>query len=183
MNPKKIKGVYTVRAGLSAVVNGYAFAGNNRNSQLVASDSQMLTFRCDDIRVPLNNTCSFISNNNMRIKRARIVTNGAAGLRPSVNNKAANILLVGRALNDITSQDLGSIYLGFDFFNEWQEIDASFLPTKVNDNFYFSFDKSYTRLTIDDYNIQDEYIGESFNAVLEMIIDTAGILDNNGGIV
>lgn len=102
MDPKKIKGVYTVRAGLSAVVNGYTFAGNNRNSQLVATDSQMLTFRCDDIRVPLNNTCSFISNNNMRIQRARIVTNGAAGLRPSINNKAANILLVGRALNDLS---------------------------------------------------------------------------------
>lgn len=183
MNPKKIKGTYTVRAGLSAVVNGYTFAGDNRNAQLVANDSQMLNFRCDDIRVPLNNTCSFISNNNIRIKSARIVTNGAAGLRPAINNKAANILLLGRALNDITSQNLGSIYLGFDFFNEWQEIEADFLPSKVNDNFYFSFDKDYTRLTVDDYNIQEEYIGESFNAVLEMIIDTAGILDKNGGVV
>jgi hypothetical protein len=57
------------------------------------------------------------------------------------------------------------------------------LPKKVNDNYFLSIDKNYTKLFIDDYNVQDEYIGQTFGAVLEMLVDTAGVLDNGGVIV
>ena len=41
----------------------------------------------------------------------------------------------------------------------------------------------YTKFFIDDYNVQDDYVGQNFTAVLEMLIDTAGVLDNAGGVV
>jgi hypothetical protein len=73
--------------------------------------------------------------------------------------------------------------MGLDFFNQWQDVDFEYLPQKVNENYYLSIDKQYSKLYFDDYNIQDEYIGQTFNATLEMIIDTAGVLDVGGVIV
>lgn len=183
MDPKKIKGVYTVRADVSAIVNGYTFTNNNRNAILTASSDFILNFNCTEIQNPIYNKVSFISNNKLHIKAARIVTNGAPGLQSSINYRAANFWLIGRATEDATSQALKPIFFGIDFFNEWQQLDIEYLPEKVNDNYYLSIDKDYSRLTIDDYNLQSEYEGETFKAFLELVIDTAGILSQNGGVV
>jgi hypothetical protein len=62
-------------------------------------------------------------------------------------------------------------------------VNVKYLPAKVNDNYYLSINKDYTKFFIDDYNIQDDYIGQNFTAVLELLVDTAGVLDNAGGVV
>lgn len=181
---KPIKGKYILRAGLSSIVNGYAFTNADRNAELSATDDFMLMLSCDDIDRPINTAVSLISENRLNLLAARILTSGAPGLQPAANSsKAATILLVGRAANDITSESLGGFTFGLDYYNEWQDVGVTFLPKKVNDNYYLSIDKNYSKLTLDDYNLQSAYEGETFSAYLELLVDTAGVLDNGGNVV
>lgn len=181
---KLIKGKYILRAGLSSIVNGYAFTAADRNAELSATDDFMLTLSCDDIDRPINTAVSLISENRLNVLAARILTSGAPGLQPAANSsKAATILLVGRSDNDITSESLGGFTFGLDYYNEWQDVGVTFLPKKVNDNYYLSVDKNYSKLTLDDYNLQSAYEGETFSAYLELLVDTAGVLDNGGNVV
>lgn len=184
MNPKKIKGQYTLRADITPIVNGYTFTGADRNAESAATDDFMLSLSCDEIDRPILNSVSLITNNKLFIKKARILTSGAEGLRRALNSSiAASVLIVGRSANDVTSTALGGFTMGLDFFNQWQDEDFEYLPQKVNENYYLSIDKQYSKLYFDDYNIQDEYLGQTFKATLEMIIDTAGVLDVGGVIV
>ena len=184
MDPKKIKGTYILRASLNDVVSGFAFTGADRNTELSAASDFLLNLACADINRPTNTAVSLISNNILNIKAARILTPGAAGLRVALNSQvAATITIVGRALADVSAEALGGFTFGLDLFNEWQDVNVKYMPAKVNDNYYLSINKDYTKFFIDDYNIQDDYVGQTFAAVLEMLVDTAGVLDNGGGVV
>lgn len=184
MKPHKIKGIYTVRASLADVVNSYQFTGADRNAELSAAADFMLLTTCDDIDRPLNTDISFKSDNVLNIKAARIITNGAAGLRPALNSSVAAVLtIIGRAINDVTGDALGGFTFGLDYFNEWQELNVKFFPEKVNDNYFLSVNHTYSKLYVDDYNVQDDYLGQTFTATLELLIDTAGVLDHAGDIV
>ena len=41
----------------------------------------------------------------------------------------------------------------------------------------------YNQITLDDYNINTNYLGETFTPILEMMVDTAGLLDFFGEVV
>lgn len=184
MNPQRIKGQYILRASIDDVVNSYQFTGSDRNAELSASSDFMLLLKCADIDRPVNTSVSLVSNNALNIKAARILTNGAAGLRASVNSQiAATLTIIGRATNATSAESLGGFTFGLDMFNEWQDVNVKYLPKVVNDNYFLSIDHSYTKLFVDDYNVQDDYLGQSFSATLEMLIDTAGVLDNGGNLV
>lgn len=184
MNPEKIKGLYTLRADITPIVNGYTFTSADRNAECAATDDFMLYLFCNEIERPILNSVSLITNNKLFVKKARILTSGAEGLRRALNSSiAASVLIVGRSENDITSTALGGFTMGIDSFNQWQDVDFEYLPQKVNENYYLSIDKQYSKIYFDDYNIQDKYIGQTFRATLEMIIDTAGVLDVGGVIV
>lgn len=184
MDPKKIKGTYILRAGLDDIVNGYTFTNNDRQVSLTANDAFMLNFTCEDIHRPVNTDVSFISNNKLFIKRARVLTVGAPGLQGAANSAvAAGFNVIAKATNSTSADNVGAFTFSLDFYNEWQELNIEFLPTRVNDNYYFSLDGVYTSLTLDDYNLQSAYEGETFKAVLELEIDTAGLFDHNGEVV
>ncbi len=181
---KLIKGKYILRASLSDLVDGYTFTNDDRAAVLQPAADFLLNLSCDDIDRPINTTVSLISENRLNVLAARIITSGAPGLQRAIDaSKAATILLVGRSEYDITSESLGGFTFGIDDFNEWQDVGVSFLPKKVNDNYYLSVDHAYSRITVDDYNLQSAYEGETFNAFLELMIDTAGVLDNGGNVV
>ena len=177
-------GTYILRASLNDVVSGFEFTGTDRNTELSPSSDFILNLACADINRPVNTAVSLISNNVLNIKAARILTPGAVGLRGSLNSQvAANITIVGRASADVAADSLGGFSFALDNFNEWQDVNVKYLPAKVNDNYFLSINKDYTKFFIDDYNIQDEYVGQNLAAVLEMLVDTAGVLDNAGVVV
>ena len=184
MDPKRIKGTYILRASLNDVVSGFSFTGSDRNTELSPASDFLLNLACADINRPVNTAVSLISNNVLNIKAARILTPGAAGLRGALNSQvAANITIVGRASADVAADSLGGFSFALDNFNEWQDVNVKYLPAKVNDNYYLSINKDYTKFFIDDYNVQEDYVGQNFTAVLEMLVDTAGVFDNAGGVV
>ena len=65
-------------------------------------------------------------------------------------------------------------------FNEWQKLDDYWEPYKLTKEEKFNISLTAGKLNIDDFNIQDNYIGETVNFKIELAIDTAGIvLDDN----
>jgi hypothetical protein len=184
MDPKKIKGTYILRASLNDVVSGFKFTGADRNTELSPASDFLLNLACADINRPVNTAVSLISNNVLNIKAARILTPGASGLRGALNSQVCgSITIIGRATAAVSAESLGGFTFALDHFNEWQDVNVKYLPAKVNENYFLSINKDYTKFFIDDYNIQVEYIGQNFTAVLEMLVDTAGVLDNAGDIV
>ncbi len=184
MDPKKIKGTYILRASLNDVVSGFSFTGTDRNAELSPASDFLLNLACADINRPVNTAVSLISNNVLNIKAARILTPGAVGLRGALNSQvAATVTIVGRATANVAAESLGGFSFALDNFNEWQDVSVKYLPAKVNDNYFLSINKNYTKFFIDDYNVQNEYLGQNFTAALEMLVDTAGVLDNAGEVV
>lgn len=181
MDKKKILGNYTVRCSLNSFMNGFVFTGNDRETVLQPSTDEIKNFYCSEIDRPVYKDISFLSNNILRIKEARIVTFGAAGLRPSKSEKAANFFISAFKDNDITSEELGSFSFSLDFFNVWEKVNINFIPNNENSNknYYLGMkaNTGYNQITLDDYNINTKYIGETFTPILEMLVDTAGLLD------
>lgn len=179
----KILGKYNIYADVSALVNSYQFTNGDRNVELQATADGMLTFYCSDINRPVNRSVTFSKDNVLKIRRARIITDGAPGLQ-SNTSPAASVLLIAKNTNDVSADPLGGVMMSFANYNEWQDFNIDFLQSgATGSNFYFMLDHTYSKLNVDDYNIQDAYVGETFKATLQLEVDTAGLIDNGGNIV
>lgn len=185
---KPIRGNYIIEGDLTSLLNGYQFTGTDRNVNIIHSTGYGLLWELKAIEDRYNyRTAHFVANNKLKIKRARLSTPGAVGLRAAVDRSAAIV-----SLNSCDGlgvwQSLGDppIVLKFSRFNEWEDFDIGFLSEKaISAGFkQYYLEVSDLRLWIDDYNIQTAYIGETFGLSLEIEIDTAGMLiDYSGEVV
>lgn len=188
-NAKSIRGNYVIEGDLTSLLNGYQFTGTDRDVNIVNGRGFGLLWNLKAIEDRyLYRTAHFVANNKVKIKRARLSTPGAVGLRAGVGEQiAARVILdSARGLGDWNPIGDPSIMLRFSRLNEWENFDITFLSEEAEgeglDQFYFMIND--LRLWIDDYNIQRAYIGETFGLVLEMEIDTAGmVIDYDGEIV
>lgn len=185
----KILGKYILRASLEDFTTGFTFSGANRNTRLNVSDDVMLSFDCSDLSDGTTNSdLSFNSNAILKIRRARIITTGAVGLRSAVGGTAARLFLTAHDANDTASDEIGTMCLMLDEYNVWSPVNIDFIPkTHANDNYFLAADKTVglvnTFLSIDDFNIQNDYIGETFKPYLELEVDTAGMYNTSMEIV
>jgi hypothetical protein len=179
----KILGKYIVRASLDDFADGFTFANGDRDQRLTVNDDAVLNFECTDITRPLNNAVSFVSNNVLKIRAVRILTTGAEGLRGGLDDKAANILFKAFADNTTTTP-VGTFQVLVDRFNEWCPVNIDFMARSApNQNFFIGIDHTYSFLSLDDYNIDENYVGQGFVPYVELDIDTAGIFDYDGKLV
>lgn len=190
VNAKPIRGNYVIEGDLTSLLNGYQFTGTDRDVDIVNGSGLGLFWNLKAIEDRyLYRTAHFVANNKVKIKRARLNTPGAVGLRSGVSAGIAASVIIdssGGPLNDWNPIGDPSIVLRFSKFNEWENFDLTFLSEEAEeeglDQIYFMINE--LRLWIDDYNIQSAYIGETFGLILEMEIDTAGmVIDYDGEIV
>lgn len=190
VNAKPIRGNYVIEGDLTSLLNGYQFTGTDRDADIVNGSGLGLFWSLKAIEDRyLYRTAHFVANNKVKIKRARLNTPGAVGLRSGVSAGIAASVIIdssGGPLNDWNPIGDPSIVLRFSKFNEWENFDLTFLSEEAEgeglDQIYFMINE--LRLWIDDYNIQSAYVGETFGLILEMEIDTAGmVIDYDGEIV
>lgn len=180
----KILGKYILRASLEDFTTGFTFTGANRQTVLNLGSSTMLSFDCSDIKRNNDTSAlSFNSNAVLKIRRARIVTTGAAGLRSALGYKAAQIFLTAHDSNDIASDALGNCCVSLDNYNEWENVNVDFMPwTHSNENYFMAASNSIglqnAFLSVDDFNVQADYVGQTFKPYLEIEVDTAGGMFN-----
>lgn len=179
MKNSKIQGNYLIELDLTNFSQNFTFQGNNRNTVLnpVGGTYQPAVRMMNSYNHGRNVT--FIKDNVLKLKRGKIVTFGADGLRGGfdINDISGNIAQINLILaerNDLVSS-YGEIDLRFNRYNEWEDFNAEIL---VNQNapskYVFNVD-GLSYLSVDDYNIQSAYIGQGFKSKLVLDIDTAGL--------
>lgn len=189
MDKKSICGVYNIIANITDCFNssGILLANSGRNVNVNAAHGNKLSFN-----LVSNGTYSeyvrFIKQNVLKIKKARLITVGAEGLRAgNAYTMAASIMLEPRKEDDQSGTSNNFCVLKFPRFNEWTEfnIDLNLWQnsTITGDVVHLGLVSQMSDIHFDDYNIQSAYVGERFKLSLEMIVDTAGMIKWNGGII
>lgn len=182
-----IAGIYTISAPLNAQ---YTLTGADRNA----------AFSINAPDAPLNLSCtscgyaSYVAamyDTSVKIKRARLVSAGAPGLQRNEQAAAGSFVLAARALDEnLNYQTLDSVVIKFGNWNEWQNVDFDLRPYKTACNFSASQINQHKPVDLfalyqnsgfhcDDYNLQAAYIGETFTPVLELEIETAGMVEKS----
>lgn len=124
----------------------------------------------------------FFCNVKAVIKRARLFTPGSPGVHGAKDTIAAAIQLWPYCYDGLTETDAANVLqLRFTDYNEWQEFGTAieaFELAKLWPRYNLRIKAgSPSVLTVDDYNLQSAYEGESLYAMLQMEIDTAGMWD------
>lgn len=183
MAKKQIQGNYTIIADFTGAFSPAPnIENNNRNRNKSASISVPLHFLCTSISGS-SNYAHLIKQNKTVIKRGRVITGGAEGLRTAVNSPIAaevGVIDVGGGVGTTNNQ---SFVLNFPKFNEWTDFNVVFEPYKrandQNDDVELDIAYPVTDIHYDDFNVQSAYLNENISLFIELEIDTAGIIIHN----
>lgn len=180
-----IRGKYVIYSFLPIT---YTLAGDNRQARFTFDDTQ------DEITIKAQNAPSepvygvrFVTQNDVTIKRARIVPRGGAGLLASPGTLAGQLFLNAYTIEpDETRKTLDSVHLDFLQWGEWENVNAILKPYKnrggaetIPETCGLYISGAAAKFTADDFNIQDDYIGQGVQALLELEIETAGLSDSD----
>lgn len=193
----KIQGVYSLRAQLynkaETLADGggilYEFTDNDRNVSVGSAFNCQLNFTQNDSFSTdnYNDLRKFLSKNKLLIKRARILTPGAAELQPSPGKHAGILLLASHADDGNGGTVYGNaMQLKINHFNEWQDFNIWFENFDIasgDGTYKFYMPSARWALHVDDYNLQSPYKGEPLYAFLELEIDTAGLISGSNRLV
>lgn len=182
-----IANLYTVSAPLNAQ---YTFTGNDRDA----------TFAINAPDAPLNLSCASSSTSAyvaalydtvINVKRVRLVSAGAPGLQRTEQHAAAAFVLAARALDESLSyKTLDTCVIKILNWNEWADVNLKLRPFKTQVNFSDSQITQHKPVDLfalyqnsgfycDDYNLQAAYVGETFTPVLEIEIETGGMVEKS----
>ena len=182
MAKQQIQGNYNIIAEFTGAFNPQpTIANDNRSKSCNATNSIPLHFLCTSLS-GASTYINFIKNNKIIIKRGRVITGGAEGLRTGITNLFAaeiGIIDIGGGIAATNNQ---SVVLKFPKFNEWTEFNVEFKPylRKNDENDIVDLHIAYpvTDIHYDDFNMQSAYKGEKISFFIELEIDTAGVLLN-----
>lgn len=185
---KQIQGKYFLQAKLPG---SYTLTGADRVASMGAND---LTYiGVESINAPaVSNRVVFPVENIVTIKRVRIVANAGPGIQAGVNHYAGQFIL-SMARDDgegnVTKFDECPVIIPN--WGEWYEINMTLKPFKrtggdTSAEFVgMAVDKTVDTLAmfyVDDYNIQEDYIGQGITPILQMEVETAGLVCSSNGV-
>lgn len=182
MAKKQIKGIYNIVAEFTgAFMPPPTIANDNRSKSVGAAVSVALDFKCVSEK-SATQSVEFIKQNKILIKRGRVITGGAEGLRTGITNMFAAEITIEDVGGGMSVQNDQYVNLKFPHFNEWTEFNIAFEPyLRTNDeNDVVDLHIAYpvTDIHYDDFNIQSAYEGQGISLFIELEIDTAGIKIN-----
>lgn len=183
MAASQILGLYVVTGSTGA---SYTLTGANRNASIGATPGA-INMNC--VNSPNGSAVYLIGDNVTTIKRARLRCPAGPGMN-SAQLVAAQIVLSFQAiLGGSGDTELDAIKLTVPKWGEWLEVNAKIKPFKTayswNDTQVTQhkpvglFIGSASNFNFDDFNIQADYVGEAVAPVLDLEIDTAGVVDAN----
>ena len=147
----------------------------------------------ESINAPaVSNRVVFPVENIVTIKRVRIVANAGPGIQAGVNHYAGQFIL-SMARDDgegnVTKFDECPVIIPN--WGEWYEINMNLKPFKrtggdtTAEFVGMAVDKTLDTLAmfyVDDYNIQEDYIGRGITPILQMEVETAGLVCSSNGV-
>lgn len=199
---KKIAGKYSIYCKLPFGADGtaaaYEFTGNDRDANFTASiPDKILNTVCTSSDLG-GGFAAFAYNANLVITRARLNPEGAPGLQCSPGELAGRFYLSMRKGPQGVDPDSGNlgdeldlIKLTFKYWGEWVEINGTLRPYKTITDWSnyedwericrLCFKYQNSVFTCDDFNLQEDFVGQDLGASLELEIEAPGIYSSNDG--
>ena len=185
---KKIQGNYFCQANVTA---SYTLTGANRQAGFdITGDKQQLLCRC--INAPIVNAAVvFPVEHIVNIRRIRLIANGGQGIQAAINHNAAEFLLAAMrtdADSNLIVYDRCPVIIPN--WGEWFAINMELSPFKrLDDEVDFDYvglgiEKTgipQSMFNVDDYNIQDDYVNQGITPVLQMGLETSGLVCQTNG--
>ena len=143
----------------------YTFTGEARNATITLANNT------DLVLVQNGSTASFVPSN-VTFVRARLVASGAQGLEPAVGEIAGKLALRFKG----ATKNSAPFTLSFTKWNEWENPIVS-TGTGECDGGSIGLEliASDTVITLDDYNVQEAYVGQNVEPILEIEVECNGI--------
>ena len=185
-----IQGRYLMRA---VIPETYTLTSNNRNAVVTTTQTNVLDTYNFTKQFNFTAGDCFYFENTINIKRARIYAAGGEGIRAAADGtEAASLRLAVKQLLDGSGPNLARYSLKFPEWGKWYDINAEINPFDAQNVDPWTgthADKKPCRLaiedtsafSIDDFNVQSDYVLQDIIPVLELEILTAGIIDMQGG--
>ena len=185
---KQIQGKYFLQAN---VPTSYTLTGADRAGSMGLNDLTELIV--ESINSPgVSNRVYFPVEHVVTIKRVRIVANGGPGIQGGVNHYAGQFIL-SMARDDgegnVTKFDECPVIIPN--WGEWYDINMSLRPYKrtggdTSAEFVgMAIEKTLDSVAMfyaDDFNIQEDFVGQGITPILQMEIETAGLVVSSNGV-
>ena len=169
MANNKISGSYILQSAQK--ITDYEFTGESRNAKVTLQAGEINLIDLSNGSIS-DRYIDLLTKNKVHVKGIRIITPGGAGLR-SIKNAATLWLCMYNLAGTTNLGHLSIIEVAR--YNEWQELDDYWEPYKKIKDQMYNLGVSQGSFNIDDYNIQEKYIGEKVEFKIELSIETAGI--------
>lgn len=171
----KINGSYLIK---SSNIGSYELTGENRTGDFSSLDPIFPNWR-DYSNSQESGTIELLTKNILHITSLKINTPGGSGLR-CITPIMFQLCYFIPGLNPEFIAD-GPIFQA-DQYNEKQNIDIRLEPFKITKSERYLIGFKKVIMPVDDYNVQEVYIGESVSFNIELEVYTAGIY-RNGDII
>lgn len=160
---------------LAALPLSYTFTGEARNATITLADNQTLRLiPKTDLELSAKFKPSGMTPvpSNITFVRARLVSSGASGLEPAVGAFAGQLALRFEG----ATKNSEPFTLGFTKWNEWEQQMVSAVTGECDgDSIGLELLAGGTELTLDDYNVQEAYVGQDVTPILEIEVECNGI--------
>lgn len=185
---KQIQGKYFLQAKIPV---SYTLTGANRQGAFGLNDITELVV--DSINAPsIANRVVFPVEHTVTIKRVRIVANGGPGIQVGVNHYAGQFVLsMARDDGDGNIIIYDECPVIIPNWGEWYDINMILRPYKrtggdTSAEFVgMAIDKTLDALAmfyVDDFNLQEDFVGEGVSPIMQMEIETAGLVCYSNGV-
>lgn len=185
---KQIQGKYFLQTKISS---SYTLTGADRQGSFGLNDLTQLVV--ESINAPgVSNRVVFPVEHVVTIKRVRIVANGGPGIQGGVNHYAGQFILsMARDDGDGNITKFDECPVIVPNWGEWYDINMVLRPfnrTGGDTTAEFvgmAIEKSLDTLAmfyVDDFNIQEDFVGQGITPILQMEIETAGLVCSSNGV-
>lgn len=185
---KQIQGKYFLQ---SKIPTSYTLTGADRQGSFGLLGIKELVV--DSINAPsVSNRVVIPVENVVTIKRVRIVANAGPGIQAGVNHYAGQFimsLVTNDGDDNLTKFDECPVIIPN--WGEWYNINMILRPFKrtggdTSSQFVgMAIEKTLDTLAmfyVDDYNIQEDYISRGITPILQMEVETAGLVCQSNGV-
>lgn len=159
----------------AALPLSYTFTGEARDASATLADNAELTLVLMGKNV---STATFKPSgitpvpSNITFVRARLIASGAQGLEPAVGEIAGKLALRFKG----ATKNSAPFTLAFTKWNEWEQQTVSAVTGECDgDSIGLELLASGTELTLDDYNVQEAYVGQDVEPILEIEVECDSI--------
>lgn len=175
--------------------NKYVLTGNNRHAKITLTSIKDEDFKFISLSsygykdykgVEADNLEAFPGRTFIKINRAKAILNGAEGARPALNDVALQASIIFRAFKD--ELEVAKFAFRLPNYNEWFPLQFTipnvpyFRNFDIGGKFEFDEDLDAARnpknyFSLDDFNLQDAYIGGDVFPNLILEVECAGMMD------